>query len=134
MWWQRGRSSAEAAPGADTTRRKGQQAEGQALRYLQAQGLQLLARNYKTPGRGGGEIDLVMQAPDGTLVFVEVRSRSVSHFGGAGASIGARKRQRIVLAAQHWLLHTGAHSACRFDVVLLDGAQLQWLPGAFDAT
>jgi putative endonuclease len=47
----------------------------------------------------GGEIDLICR--DGkTLVFVEVRLRSRSDFGGAGASITAGKRRRIVLAAR----------------------------------
>ena len=103
-----------------------------ALAYLQAQGLRLLARNYRTPGRGGGEIDLILQAQDGTVVFVEVRSRSHQGFGGAGGSIGASKRQRWAYAAQHWLQHTGRNPACRFDAVLLDGAQLQWLQGVME--
>ena len=63
-----------------TTKQKGDAAEDAALRHLQAAGLRLLARNYRTPGRGGGEIDLILRAPDGTLVFVEVRQRaSTSH-------------------------------------------------------
>jgi putative endonuclease len=45
-------------------------------------------RNYRTPGRGGGEIDLVMREPDGTVVFVEVRSALQQRPGGAAASIG----------------------------------------------
>lgn len=104
-----------------------------ALAYLQGQGLRLLERNYRTPGRGGGEIDLVCLAPDGTLVFVEVRRRTSAAFGGAAASIGAGKRRRIVQAAQHWLLRYRSPPACRFDVVLVQGDQVQWLPGAFDA-
>ena len=131
-WWQ---GAHLALPESrDTTRSKGQRAEDQALAHLQAQGLALLARNYQTPGRGGGEIDLIMRATDGTVVFVEVRSRSHSGFGGAAQSIGTIKRQRIVRAAQHWLLHAGMHHPCRFDVVLLEGAQLEWLPGAFEVT
>jgi putative endonuclease len=74
------------------------------LAFLQAAGLKLLERNYRTPGRGGGEIDLVMRDRDGTLVFVEVRSRASNAFGGAGASIGAIKQRRIVFAARHYLL------------------------------
>jgi putative endonuclease len=61
-----------------SSKQSGDAAEDEALRYLQTQGLQLLQRNYRTPGRGGGEIDLIMAAPDGTTVFVEVRSRSSS--------------------------------------------------------
>lgn len=113
---------------------RGRAGEDQALAYLQAQGLQLIARNYRTPGRGGGEIDLILQEADGTVVFVEVRSRSHAGFGGAGGSIGHAKRQRIMLAAQHWLLQRGVQAACRFDVVLIDAQRQQWLRAAFDAT
>ena len=115
-----------------STRTRGQEAEDQALAYLQARGLRLLERNYRTPGRGGGEIDLILQESDGTVVFVEVRSRSHTGFGGAGASIGPAKRQRIILTAQHWLQQR-SQTACRFDAVLMDGTDLQWVRGAFDA-
>jgi len=64
-----------------TTKRRGDAAEALAAEYLTARGLRLLHRNFKTPGRGGGEIDLIMRAPDGTLVFVEVRQ----HHGGQTA-------------------------------------------------
>jgi putative endonuclease len=116
------------------TRTRGQAAEDQALAYLQARGLRLLGRNYRTPGRGGGEIDLILQEADGTVVFVEVRSRAHHGFGGAGASIGRAKRQRIVLAAEHWLRQHGAHQPCRLDAVLMDGATITWLRAAFDST
>ena len=122
----------KASP-ADTTKARGQAAEDQALADLQAHGLRLLARNYRTPGRGGGEIDLILQDRDGTVVFVEVRSRSHAGFGGAGGSIGSAKRQRIIYAAQVWLHSSGRVCACRFDAVLLHGAQLQWLQAVFDA-
>lgn len=116
-----------------STKARGDAAEDQALEYLQAQGLRLLQRNYRTPGRGGGEIDLVVQAPDGTVVFVEVRQRSRSDFGGAAASISAVKRRRIILAAQHYLLRWRRLPPARFDVVAIDPAGVQWLPAAFTA-
>ncbi|MCK6415828.1 MAG: YraN family protein [Giesbergeria sp.] len=115
-----------------STRTQGQWAEDRALAHLQAAGLRLLARNYRTSGRGGGEIDLVMREPDGTVVFVEVRSRTSRDWGGAGASIGATKQRRIVFAARHYLLRLGAQPPCRFDAVLLEPA-LTWIRGAFDA-
>ncbi|MDD2712524.1 MAG: YraN family protein [Simplicispira sp.] len=116
-----------------TTRQRGNAAEDAALAHLQAAGLRLVQRNYRTPGRGGGEIDLIVREPDGTLVFVEVRSRASSAFGGAGASIGSAKRQRIVFAARHYLMRLGTPPPCRFDVVLLEGERVQWLRAAFDA-
>jgi putative endonuclease len=111
----------------------GDAAEEEAVRHLQNQGLRLLTRNYRTPGRGGGEIDLIMRAPDGTLVFVEVRKRSSLSHGGAGASIGALKQRRIIFAARHYLMRLATLPPCRFDVVLVEPDGVQWLPAAFDA-
>ena len=116
-----------------TTKQKGDAAEDRALRHLQTQGLELEQRNYRTPGRGGGEIDLVMRDADGTLVFVEVRQRGSSQHGGAFASVSAAKQRRIVFAARHYLLKLRHVPPCRFDVVAVEGDHLQWLKAAFDA-
>ena len=124
-----------------TTKQCGDAAEDAALRHLQRHGLRLLQRNFRTPGRGGGEIDLIMREPDGTVVFVEVRQRASASRGGAGASITGVKQRRIVFAARHFLLRLGSEPPCRFDVVLLqgpgDGADapgIEWLRAAFDAS
>ena len=102
------------------------------MRYLLDHGMTLLACNYRTPGRGGGEIDLIVRDADGTLVFVEVRSRTRDDFGGAGASISAGKRRRIVFAARHFLRRYPTPPPCRFDAVLLQADRLIWLKAAFD--
>ena len=117
-----------------TTKLVGDAAEAQALQFLQARGLRLLQRNYRTPGRGGGEIDLVMREHDGTVVFVEVRKRVSTDFGGAAGSIGATKRRRIIFAARHYLLRVATLPPCRFDVVVVEPSGLQWLQAAFDAS
>ncbi len=128
------------ARGRVTTKQRGDRAEQAALEHLQHQGLRLLQRNFRTPGRGGGEIDLIMSEPGGTLVFVEVRQRSSASHGGAGASIGATKQRRIVFAARHYLARLRQLPPCRFDVVLVQGAPdgvgatVEWLRGAFDAS
>lgn len=111
---------------------KGVQAEQWAARYLQQQGLQQLAKNYRCRA---GEIDLIMQDGD-TLVFVEVRLRSNVDFGGAAASIDSRKQQRIIRTAQHYLAALPRIPPCRFDAVLMEdpqGLQMQWLKNAFGA-
>ncbi|SFQ39273.1 YraN family protein [Variovorax sp. 770b2] len=119
-----------------TTKRRGDAAEDAALEHLQDAGLALIARNYRTPGRGGGEIDLIMRDPrdpgGGTLVFVEVRQRSAGTHGGAGGSITGPKQRRIVFAAQHYLSRLRTVPPCRFDVVLVE-EKITWLPGAFEA-
>ena len=116
-----------------TTKHRGDAAEDAALDHLQCAGLALVARNYRTPGRGGGEIDLIMRDPrDATLVFVEVRQRSTGTHGGAGGSITGLKQRRIVFAARHCLNGLRALPPCRFDVVLVE-ERITWLKGAFDA-
>jgi putative endonuclease len=117
-----------------TTKARGDAGEDEALAYLQALGLRLLQRNYRTPGRGGGEIDLIMQAGDGTVVFVEVRQRSRTDHGGAAASIGYAKQRRIIFAAQHYLLRWRSLPPTRFDVVTIETTGPQWLQAAFDAS
>jgi putative endonuclease len=125
--------AANATAAKPTTKQTGDAAEDRALAHLQAAGLRLLQRNYRTPGRGGGEIDLIMRAPDGTVVFVEVRARSGAAHGGAAASIGGVKQRRIVFAARHYLMRLRQPPPCRFDVVLVEES-IQWLPAAFDAS
>ena len=120
------------ADAAQVARSAGQLAEDAALRHALARGWQLITRNYRTPGRGGGEIDLILRAGDGTVVFVEVRSRSSDRYGGAASSIDGIKRKRIVLTARHWLARQRSVPACRFDAALVQGDQLQWIEGAFD--
>ena len=116
-----------------TTKEQGDAAEDRALAHLRAQGLTLVARNYRTPGRGGGEIDLVMRERDGTLVFVEVRKRGGRQFGGAAASVGWAKQRRIVFAARHYLMRLAATPPCRFDVISMEGGSIHWMRAAFDA-
>jgi putative endonuclease len=100
--------------------------EAIAADFLRSRGLVLLARNYRCRL---GEIDLI--AGDGdTLVFVEVRLRTSSAFGGAAASVGGAKRARMTRAARHYLATLGREPACRFDALLLDAldpARVEWL-------
>lgn len=111
--------------------RDGGAAEEIAARYLARHGLAIVDRNYRCRG---GEIDLV--ARDGAaLVFVEVRLRRSQRFGGAGASVDARKQARVLAAARHYLAGRG-EQPCRCDVVTLDAldpAHIEWIKDAFGA-
>lgn len=119
------------------TKALGDAAERRALAHLRRHGLELECRHYRLAGgprMPAAEIDLVMRERDGTLVFVEVRSRRGGGIGGgAAASVSALKRARLVRAARHYLMRLPAPPPCRFDVVAIDGDALQWLRGAFDA-
>ena len=121
---------------APVTKLVGDHAEDRALAHLQQQGLRLVCRNYRLAGgprQHGAEIDLIMTAADGSLVFVEVRARRDSTHGGAAASVSAVKQRRLLRAAQHYLMGLTTLPPCRFDVVAVDGDALTWLPAAFDA-
>ena len=150
MWFSRKQVAKEAPPGNSTgareqpgqitTKRLGDAAETLALTHLTRAGMQLVQANYRTPGRGGGEVDLIMRDTDGTLVFVEVRQRKGTLHGGAAASVSAVKQRRIIFAARYFLLRFASHPPCRFDVVTVQGsldapqtAVVEWLRGAFDA-
>jgi putative endonuclease len=97
--------------------------EDRALAHLNAQGLTLVERNFLCKA---GEIDLVMR--DGAwLVFVEVRRRAGSRFGGAVFSVTPAKQQRLLRAAQLYLLRYRTLPPCRFDLIAIDGEKLSWI-------
>jgi len=107
----------------------GQSAESRAEAFLKTQGLKLLARNWRCRF---GEIDLIMR--DGTtLVFVEVRLRSRSDFGGAAASVTPAKQKTLLATARQYLRTLTTLPPCRFDVVALSGNNApEWIRNAFD--
>ncbi|HJV96618.1 MAG TPA: YraN family protein [Albitalea sp.] len=119
-----------------TTKEVGDEGEARACAHLQRHGLTLVQRNYRVaagPRARGGEVDLILRDRDGTLVFAEVRTRAGASHGGAAASVTLAKQRRIVFAAQHYLRRFAAPPACRFDVVAIEGDQVEWLRAAFDA-
>lgn len=111
----------------------GSAAEDRASRHLQRSGLRLRHQNYRCRR---GELDLVMETRSGEIVFVEVRYRSRDDYGGALASVDGRKQQRLVRAAQAYLVeHRLGGRPTRFDVVAVDGYdRIRWVEGAFDAS
>jgi putative endonuclease len=121
-------------------RARGNRAEAAARDYLIRAGLREVAANANYRG---GELDLVMLDASGrdaaTLVFVEVRFRKSSAFGGGAASVDAGKRRKLIHAAQSFLAEHRqyAKSPSRFDVIEAhgdhDAPRLTWLREAFRA-
>ena len=120
---------------AQSTQQRGAYAEEQAAQWLSAQGLNIVERNFHSRC---GEIDII--ARDGEhLVFLEVRLRKSSRFGGAAATVDSRKQRKLILTAQYYLntRHRGQHlPPCRFDVVTLTphntGLTINWYKAAFE--
>ena len=114
----------------------GRRSEQLARTLLIEQGYVIERTNVRVPV---GEIDIL--ARDGNaLCFIEVRSTRSTRWGGALASIGERKRQRLIRAAQwHLSRRPQAPEEIRFDVVAIDWQEraiprVELVRGAFDAT
>ena len=100
-----------------------------AEEFLSRQGARVLERNLHGPM---GEIDLILEH-ENCLIFVETRYRKNRSFGGAAASVSATKRKKIIATAQYYLQSNPhrQHSPCRFDVIAIEGDEINWIKNAF---
>ena len=108
----------------------GKKYEDMARQYLLDNRCHVLMQNYHSRF---GEIDLIAKEGD-ALLFVEVRYRADSQYGGAVYSITQAKRSKLIKTAQQYLIEQklNEQSPCRFDVILLDGTlQIEWIKNAF---
>ena len=112
----------------------GRWGEKRAERLLTRKGLKTLTRNVFCKM---GELDLVMVDSDGTLVFVEVKTRAGEGFAPAEAAITPAKKRRMTRAARYFLTcHNLQDRPCRFDVVTIvlgpsGRPQTRYYPSAF---
>jgi putative endonuclease len=106
----------------------GARAEDQCAALMREAGLRVIERNWRCRF---GEIDLIAEEGE-TVVFAEVRLRRSLNFGGAGESVTAAKRSRLLAAARLYLA-ARPQAACRFDVFLVVGqaGDVQWVRDAF---
>ena len=130
LWSEWGRNIATGTRLSATPTDAGEHFERQAEKLLAAAGLKLVERNWTCRF---GEIDLIMK--DGaTVVFVEVRQRNSARFGGAAASIGRHKRERIERAIGLYLSRAATLPACRVDAVLFNASgPAEWLKNIFES-
>lgn len=102
---------------ADQRQSLGKTGEDLACAELLGRGYEILERRHRTRL---GEIDIIARQA-GTLVFVEVKARLGSAFGGGAAAVGWRKQQKILrLAADYLSRRRLLDQPCRFDVVVVD--------------
>lgn len=110
-------------------RKTGERWEKLAAKYLEEQGMCILETNFRCRQ---GEIDLVGRH-EGYLVFVEVKYRRSSGTGYALEAVDFRKQEKICRAADfyRYLRGTDGDVGVRYDVVGIQGTEIQWIKNAF---
>jgi putative endonuclease len=114
--------------------RLGRWGQNRAEAFLKRQRLRTLARNFAF---SGGELDLVMGDRDGTIVFVEVKTRRDEKFMPAIAAVNDKKRRHITRTAKCFLKQFKiSDRPLRFDIVTVilgnrGKPQIQHYPNAF---
>jgi len=96
--------------------------ERRALWHYRLRGYRIIGTNVRA---GRNELDLIVRRGS-TLLFVEVKLRSGSAFGGPLAAVDAEKRRRVRRAAQAWLVRHPQRPGVRigFEVVAVHGRDL----------
>ena len=120
-----------ASPARVAAFRTGISAESRAAAYLMAKGYRILAKRFRTPH---GEIDIVARRRN-LVAFVEVKARAT--LDDAAFAVTPRQQQRIIDAAQAWLMAHPEHAEfeLRFDAMLIAPRRLpRHLLAAFDAS
>lgn len=98
----------------DPRHRLGIWGERVASRYLRCSGWKILAHRFRM---GRLELDLVARR-DGTVAFVEVKTRLGANFGSPLEAVTPAKRREIVRVASAWMDRFGQEGdQYRFDVI-----------------
>ena len=114
--------------------RLGRWGEKRCEKFLKAKGLKTLAKNYSCKT---GELDLVMVDPDGTIVFVEVKTRADEAFAPTESVVTRPKKTRLTRTARYFLtVNNIENHPCRFDLVTIilpksGTEQIKHYPNAF---
>lgn len=115
----------------------GRYGEELAVRHLQAAGLTVVDRNWRSPDRAvRGELDVVARE-GAVLAFCEVKTRSSTAYGLPAEAVSRAKQAKLRALARVWLQHHDQPwSEVRFDVVAVlrprAGASIvEHLRGAF---
>jgi len=113
-------------------RRQGNIAEDQAADYLKEKGYKILERNFACKM---GEVDIIAEDKQNTIVFVEVKQRKTNLFGGGLAAVNKAKQRRITLTAAVYIKKTKiSYTALRFDIITVTAGVIQHYENAFTVT
>lgn len=111
----------------------GRDGELRICRYIERQGMKILARNFTVRG---GEADIIAENPP-YVCFIEIKLRGAGAID-IGRSVGIKKRRRIIKSAEKYLRETDCGLQPRFDVVFVnaedEGFSLEYIENAYDGS
>ncbi len=111
------------------SRQLGIDGEDAVARWYEAQGYEVVARNWRCRD---GELDLIVRV-NRTFVFCEVKTRTSDAFGAPVEAVTSDKQQRVRRLAARWLEDDAPlrPTEIRFDVASVLGGEIDVLQGAF---
>lgn len=105
------------------SRERGFEGETIAADYLIQQGYTILTRNFYSRY---GELDIIARAPDGVIVFCEVKRYKKNSMVSPLEAVGDTKIKRLQATAQYYLLKVRQQDAdCRFDLLVVEDQLVQ---------
>ena len=110
-------------------RKKGEEYEKKAVKYLQDKGVQILNTNFRNRV---GEIDIICRDYE-YLVFAEVKYRKNDSKGTPEEAVNYRKQKNICKVADYYRMthKIGEFEPVRYDVIAICGEEIIWHKNAF---
>lgn len=105
----------------------GTMGEKAACKYLLKQGYQIIAQNYRCRF---GEVDIIAQDENLTLVFIEVKTRKSLTYGYPAEAVTRKKQKHIIYTSQFYLKYfQRTFDNIRYDVIeiFIDEYNKKWV-------
>lgn len=112
----------------------GQKGEERAAEFLKDAGYKILYRNWVW---GKNEIDIIAET-NGTVIFAEVKTRTVDCIEAPANAVTKEKQKSIILAAEGYIRRFNLDKESRFDIISVikknESFIIEHIPDAFYPT
>ena len=108
-------------------KRLGKRGEELALKYLKRNGYKILERGYRNPF---GEVDIIAEK-DGTVAFIEVKTRLGENYGAPSEAVDSRRRNKYIQAAKYYFYGKQIDVTVRFDIIEILRGEINHIENAF---
>lgn len=108
-------------------KRLGKRGEELALKYLKRNGYKILERGYRNPF---GEVDIIAEK-DGTVAFIEVKTRLSENYGAPSEAVDSRRRNKYIQAAKYYFYGKQIDVTVRFDIIEILRGEINHIENAF---